>query len=111
MKRVVLWSALAVAVAVLAPTLRADVKTREKSTFKMEGMLGAWKARCAPFNVNYRYMAEELRHLLVDSGAKAVVVHDAFAPTLAEVLASCQRTAVVTTGEAIRAASATRQRP
>ena len=23
-------------------------------------MLGSWKARCAPFNVNYRYVAEEL---------------------------------------------------
>src|SRR5687768_13340202 len=22
----------------------------------IEGMLGAWKARCAPFNVNYRYV-------------------------------------------------------
>ena len=52
----------------------------------LEGMLGAWKARCAPFNVNYRYVADELRYLLDDSGAAAVVVHDTFAPTLAEVL-------------------------
>ena len=27
-------------------------------------MLGAFKARAAPFNVNYRYVAEELRYLL-----------------------------------------------
>src|SRR3954468_15641852 len=26
----------------------------------LEGMLGAFKARLAPFNVNYRYVAEEL---------------------------------------------------
>ena len=52
----------------------------------LEGMLGAWKARCAPFNVNYRYVAEELRYLLDDSGAAAIVVHDTFAPTLAQVL-------------------------
>ena len=32
-------------------------------------MLGAWKARVAPFNVNYRYVAEELRYLLDDAGA------------------------------------------
>src|SRR5690606_28565696 len=38
------------------------------------------------FNVNYRYVAAELRHLLEDSAARAVVVHDTFAPTLAEVL-------------------------
>ena len=30
-------------------------------------MLGAFKARVAPFNVNYRYVAEELRYLLNDS--------------------------------------------
>ena len=52
----------------------------------LEGMLGAWKARCAPFNVNYRYVADELRYLLDDSGAAAIIVHDTFAPTLAEVL-------------------------
>ena len=32
-------------------------------------MLGAFKARVAPFNVNYRYVAEELRYLLDDAGA------------------------------------------
>ena len=30
-------------------------------------MLGAYAARVAPFNVNYRYVAEELRYLLTDS--------------------------------------------
>lgn len=48
----------------------------------LEGMIGAYAARVAPFNVNYRYVAEELRYLLADSGARAVVYHSAFAPTL-----------------------------
>ena len=52
----------------------------------LEGMLGAYKARVAPFNVNYRYVAEELRYLLADSGARGIVFHSAFAPTLLEVL-------------------------
>jgi fatty-acyl-CoA synthase len=52
----------------------------------LEAMLGAFKARVAPINVNYRYVAEELRYLLSDSGARAIVYHSAFAPTLAEVL-------------------------
>jgi fatty-acyl-CoA synthase len=52
----------------------------------LESMLGAFKARVAPFNVNYRYVAEELRYLLLDSSASAIVVHSQFAPTLAEVL-------------------------
>ncbi|HEX3090224.1 MAG TPA: acyl-CoA synthetase [Ilumatobacteraceae bacterium] len=52
----------------------------------LESMLGAFKARVAPFNVNYRYVAEELRYLLNDSRAAAIVVHSQFAPTLADVL-------------------------
>ena len=52
----------------------------------LESMLGAFKARVAPFNVNYRYVAEELAYLLTDSAATAVVFHSQFAPTLAEVL-------------------------
>lgn len=52
----------------------------------LEVMLGALKARVASLNVNYRYVAEELRYVLTDSTATAVVVHSAFAPTLAEVL-------------------------
>src|SRR4051794_40542632 len=52
----------------------------------LESMLGAFKARVAPLNVNYRYVAEELRYLLNDSGATAIVVHSQFAPTLAQVM-------------------------
>ena len=54
----------------------------------IEAMLGSFKARVAPFNVNYRYVAEELRYLLDNATTRAVVYHDAFAPTLAEVLPS-----------------------
>jgi fatty-acyl-CoA synthase len=48
--------------------------------------LGCFEARVAPFNVNYRYVAEELAYLLHDSGARGLVYHSAFAGTLAEVL-------------------------
>ncbi len=51
----------------------------------LESMLGAYKARTAPFNVNYRYVADELEYLLRDSSARAIVYHSAFAPTLAAV--------------------------
>ena len=53
----------------------------------LEAMLGAYKARLAPFNVNYRYVAEELRYLLDAGRARAVVYHGAFTPILARVLA------------------------
>ena len=51
----------------------------------LESMLGAWKARVAPFNVNYRYVAEELRYLLTDSRATAIVIHSRFTPLLTEI--------------------------
>ncbi len=52
----------------------------------VEAMLGAWRARVAPFNVNYRYVKSELQYLLADSGATALLYHAAFAPRVAEVL-------------------------
>lgn len=61
----------------------------------LEAMLGSFKARVAPFNVNYRYVAEELRYLLTDSGAEAIVVHSQFAPTLAEVLPDLPKLRVI----------------
>jgi len=48
----------------------------------LEAMLGAWKAGAAAVNVNYRYTADELAFLLVDSHAAAVVYHARFAPVL-----------------------------
>ncbi|MEZ0383431.1 MULTISPECIES: acyl-CoA synthetase [Mycobacteriaceae] len=52
----------------------------------IETLLGSFRARVAPFNVNYRYVRNELAYLLADSGATALVYHARFAPTLAEVL-------------------------
>ena len=52
----------------------------------VEAMLGAWRARVAPFNVNYRYVKSELQYLLADSGATALLFHAAFAPRVADVL-------------------------
>jgi 3-oxocholest-4-en-26-oate---CoA ligase len=48
----------------------------------VEGMLAAFKLRAVPINVNYRYVEEELRYLLDDSDAKAIVFHREFAPKL-----------------------------
>ena len=37
----------------------------------LEGMLGSYRARVAPFNVNYRNVGEELQYLLNDARPKA----------------------------------------
>jgi acyl-CoA synthetase (AMP-forming)/AMP-acid ligase II len=52
----------------------------------LEGMLGCYASRTAPFNVNYRYVGEELRYLLNDARPRAMILHSSLAPTLAEVL-------------------------
>src|SRR5271156_6335062 len=52
----------------------------------VEALLGAFAARAAPFNVNFRYVKSELQYLLADSGATALIYHAAFAPRVAEVL-------------------------
>ena len=41
----------------------------------LEGMLGSYRARVAPFNVNYRYVGEELRYLLTDARPRAMILH------------------------------------
>lgn len=51
----------------------------------VEGLLGSFAARVAPFNVNYRYVKNELQYLLADSAASALLYHATFAPRVAEI--------------------------
>ncbi|HJV84435.1 MAG TPA: AMP-binding protein [Noviherbaspirillum sp.] len=49
-------------------------------------LFGTLLAGCTVVNVNPLYTARELKHQLIDSGAKAIVVLDNFAKTVEEVL-------------------------
>ena len=51
----------------------------------LEAMIGSFRARVAPFNVSYRYVAEELVYLLADSNARALVYPAEFAPRVAAI--------------------------
>ena len=51
----------------------------------LEAMLGGYKARVAPFNVNYRYVDEELVYLLNDAHTKALVFHSSLAEHVAAI--------------------------
>ncbi len=51
----------------------------------LEGMFGAWKARAVSFNVNYRYVDEELQYLFDNAKARAVIYHAEFAPRVAAI--------------------------
>src|SRR5438477_11855238 len=43
------------------------------STEHLEAMFACYKARAVPINVNWRYVADELRQVLDDAGAKALI--------------------------------------
>jgi len=52
----------------------------------LEGLLGAHKARVAPFNVNYRYVDDELAQLFADARPGAIVYHARFAAAIERVV-------------------------
>ena len=54
----------------------------------IEGMLAAFKLRAVPVNINYRYVADELRYVLADADCRAVLLEQEFAPTLEAVRAA-----------------------
>ncbi len=51
----------------------------------LEAMVAGYRARVASFNVNYRYVEEELLYLLTDARTKALVYHAEFAPRVAAI--------------------------
>jgi 3-oxocholest-4-en-26-oate---CoA ligase len=53
----------------------------------IEAMLGCYRARAVPFNVNQHYKPAEVRGVLDMVGAAAVVYHRSLAPLLGEALA------------------------
>ncbi len=61
----------------------------------LEAMLGSYRARLGAFNVNYRYVGEELRYLLNDAQPKAIIFHSSLAPIMSEVLPTLKETPAV----------------
>jgi 3-oxocholest-4-en-26-oate---CoA ligase len=51
----------------------------------LEAMIGAYRSRVAPFNVNYRYVDAELVYLLTNAQARALVYSAEFAPRVASI--------------------------
>src|SRR5947209_9729459 len=48
----------------------------------LEAMLACYKARAVPINVNWRYVADELRQVLDDAGARALFHEPEFTPVI-----------------------------
>jgi fatty-acyl-CoA synthase len=56
------------------------------ATEYVEAMLAAYRARAVPFNVNQHYRPAEIRSLLADLGASAIVYHRRYRPLLESAL-------------------------
>jgi acyl-CoA synthetase (AMP-forming)/AMP-acid ligase II len=54
----------------------------------LEAMLACFKIRAVPINVNYRYVASELRYIYSDAGLVGLVFHSRFGPAVADALAA-----------------------
>ena len=63
----------------------------------IEAMIACFKIRAVPINVNFRYVAEELRYLVDDSESVALLHHRELAPRVAAIRARCPhlRTVIV----------------
>jgi 3-oxocholest-4-en-26-oate---CoA ligase len=48
----------------------------------LEAMFACYKARAVPINVNWRYVADELRQVLEDAGAKALIHEPEMTPVM-----------------------------
>ncbi|MGW5875567.1 acyl-CoA synthetase [Nocardiopsis terrae] len=57
----------------------------------VESFLGVLRAGAVPVNVNYRYVAGELRHVLSDSHAVALIAEDSLAATVTAILPDLPR--------------------
>ncbi|MGZ4676152.1 MAG: acyl-CoA synthetase [Acidimicrobiia bacterium] len=57
----------------------------------IEAMLGIWKARAVPINVNYRYVEAELAYLFDNADLTALVHGREFIPHIAAVRAGCPK--------------------
>ncbi len=53
----------------------------------LEALLACWKLRAVPVNVNFRYVAGELRHLFVDAGLVVVITEADLADRVEEIRA------------------------
>jgi acyl-CoA synthetase (AMP-forming)/AMP-acid ligase II len=69
-----------------SPNDLVGILMRNRPEF-LEAVLGAYRARCAPFNINYRYKAAELAHILDDARPSALVLQAEFAGVVSEAIA------------------------
>jgi fatty-acyl-CoA synthase len=66
----------------ITPGAHVAIWSRNRAEW-VEAMLGCFKIRAVPINVNYRYVADEITYLLQNSEAQALLVERRYLPVLA----------------------------
>jgi acyl-CoA synthetase (AMP-forming)/AMP-acid ligase II len=67
----------------VAPGDRVGIYSRNRAEY-VEALLGCWKCGAVPVNINWRYVADELRYVIADAELVAMIVEDEYLPVLDE---------------------------
>ncbi len=62
---------------------RVGIYSRNRAEY-VEALLGCWKCGAVPVNVNWRYVADELRYVIADAELVTMIVEDEYLPILDE---------------------------
>jgi fatty-acyl-CoA synthase len=65
------------------PGDHVGIYSRNRAEY-VEALLGCWKCGAIPVNVNWRYVAAELRYVIDDAEIAVMIAEDEFLPLLAE---------------------------
>ena len=63
------------------PGERVGIYSRNRAEY-VEALFGCWKCGAVPVNVNWRYVADELRYVIDDAEFVAMIVEDEYLPVL-----------------------------
>ena len=67
----------------VAPGDHVGIYSRNRAEY-VEALLGCWKCGAIPVNINWRYVAAELRYVIDDAELVAMIVEDEYLPLLDE---------------------------
>ncbi len=69
----------------LAPGTHVGILARNRAEW-VETMIGCYKVRCVPINLNYRYVAPELRYVVDNADLEVLVYERELSPLVADAL-------------------------
>ena len=69
----------------LGPGTHVGILARNRAEW-VEAMIGCYKARCVPINLNYRYVAAELRYVVDNADLEVLVYERELGPLVADAL-------------------------